>query len=182
MVEDRRPSIWASLDFRGHRIGFVCVHPTPPGLKDSTGEGRRNSRVRDAELVLIAREIANFKDQAWLVAGDFNDVAWSHTTRLFKRISGLNDPRVGRSFMGTFHSRSPLLRVPLDHLFVSDGFEILSLSRHKTSGSDHFAVLGELSLRRSEGVTPKPQGDDQQEANQLIAEGVEDAAARDVSA
>lgn len=182
VVEDRRPSIWTTFAHQGELINVVTVHPTPPGLMDSTGDERRDSRVRDAELISIAKTIADSNDQEWIVCGDFNDVAWSHTTRLFKRLSGLNDPRVGRSFMGTFHSGSPLLRVPIDHIFVSDGFQVASLSRHQTSGSDHFAVISELCLAANKGVEPEPEYDDRQEAERLIEEGVRDAERRGVLA
>ncbi|GIW99355.1 MAG: hypothetical protein KatS3mg111_2688 [Pirellulaceae bacterium] len=183
LVEERRPSIWAKLMFEGEPVNLVAVHPTPPGVDDSTGPERRDSRVRDAELVLIAKEVAARRNEPWIIAGDFNDVAWSHTTRLFKRLSGLNDPRVGRNFLGTFHSRYPLLRFPIDHVFVSDGFAMRNLQRHYITGSDHFAVSVDLSLvMRNAGTTPEPQGDDPAEATELLHQGIEDAQQRGVSA
>lgn len=177
VIDERRASIWSDLKIGGESFRLVAVHPTPPGLPKREGDGRHNSRIRDAELVLIAKEIARQDGRSWVVAGDFNDVAWSHTTRLFKRTSGLKDPRIGRSFMGTFHAANPFVRFPIDHVFVSDGFSISGLSRHRISGSDHFAVRARLALDSSRmGTTPEPVGDDRENADEIIDEGREDEA------
>ena len=134
LVSERRASIHADLEIpNGELIHFVGVHPTPPGLMDSTEGGRRDSRVRDAELVLVAREVQQRPDEAWIVTGDFNDVAWSHTTRLFQRLSGLKDPRVGRQLLNTYHSEYPLLRYPIDHVFLSRGFSVFRFGTRKNS-------------------------------------------------
>jgi endonuclease/exonuclease/phosphatase (EEP) superfamily protein YafD len=53
---------------------------------------------------MAGREIAQSHRPA-LVAGDLNDVAWSHTSRLFRRIAQMLDPRVGRGIYSTFHVR-----------------------------------------------------------------------------
>jgi endonuclease/exonuclease/phosphatase (EEP) superfamily protein YafD len=162
-------------------VNFVGVHPTPPGLMDSIGDARRDSQVRDAELILIAKEIANRSDEVWIVADDFNDVAWSHTTRLFNRISGLLDPRVGRTFMGTYMADYPPYRCPIDHVFLSEGFTLGSLARKKITGSDHFTILATVSLSQPQvGVTPVPQGDDRKDARQIVEEGMKDAEDRDL--
>ena len=183
LVSDRRVSLWVNLTLaNGRNVNFVGVHPTPPGLNDSTGEERRDSRVRDAELVLVANEVVQQRDQAWIVAGDFNDVAWSHTTRLFKRLSGLKDPRVGRGFMGTFIAHYPLLRFPIDHLFVSPSFKLRELQRYCIPGSDHFSLLAEVNLDEVEvGTEPVPEGDDIDEARALVKEGIDDAEERNVA-
>ena len=175
--------LWTEIEYSpGHRFNFIGVHPTPPGLLDSTGDARRDSRVRDAELVLIAKEIAEKNDQSWVVAGDFNDVAWSHTTRLFKRISGLSDPRIGRSFMGTYYAQYPPFRCPIDHVFLSDGFSVSSLSRTRITGSDHFAVIADVAFDDPHaGSDPKPSGNDHDEANKIVDEGKEDAEERGIA-
>lgn len=182
LVSERRATLWVQLEVAsGQTLNFVGVHPTPPGLLDSTGDSRRDSRVRDAELVLIAKEIAERNDESWIVAGDFNDVAWSHTTRLFKRISGLRDPRVGRSFMGTYIAQYPPCRCPIDHVFLSSGFTVANLSRKQVPGSDHFAVLATVTLDWPEtGTDPQPEGDDRQDAKEIIEEGKQDAEKRGV--
>ena len=188
LVEDRRPSIWATLDLSDPVDGdadihLVALHPTPPGLNDSTGERQRDSRVRDAELVMVAKEVAERQGESWIVAGDFNDVAWSHTTRLFKRLSGLADPRVGRYPLNSFHAEFPLVRFPIDQIFVSNGFTLSGLSRHVIQGSDHFAVSATLHLRHpNKGTEPRPVRDDNKEAKQLIEDGKRDAKDRGIDA
>ncbi|QEG25125.1 endonuclease/exonuclease/phosphatase family protein [Mariniblastus fucicola] len=180
LVSDRRASLWIELEFEsGEQVNFIGIHPTPPGLLDSTGETRRDSRVRDAELILIAREIAQRNDEAWILAGDFNDVAWSHTTRLFKRTSGLLDPRIGRGLISTYMANYPPFRCPIDHVFLSEGFTLGSLSRKRMSGSDHFAILTQLAFEDAEGVTPRPEGNDASDAKEIIKEGIDDAEERD---
>ncbi|MFI4915315.1 MAG: endonuclease/exonuclease/phosphatase family protein [Phycisphaerales bacterium JB060] len=184
IVSERRPSIFADVNLAdGRSVRFVGLHPTPPGLRDSTGEERRDSRVRDSELVLLARHIADNAEPNWIVAGDFNDVAWSHTTRLFKRLSGLLDPRVGRKLLNTFHARFWWLRFPVDHLFIAPGFRIGNLERVRLPGSDHFGVLATLQLEaKAEAEPPEPNTEegDEEEAEEAVEEGVEDARERSV--
>jgi endonuclease/exonuclease/phosphatase (EEP) superfamily protein YafD len=49
------------------------LHPEPPSPSEAD-----SSLPRDAELVMAGREIVQSHRPA-LVAGDLNDVAWSHT-------------------------------------------------------------------------------------------------------
>ncbi|MGP1309575.1 MAG: endonuclease/exonuclease/phosphatase family protein, partial [Phycisphaerales bacterium] len=99
-----------------------------------------------------------------------------HTTRLFERLSGLRDPRKGRSLLSTYHADYALFRYPIDHVFVSEGFAVRALERVRIPESDHLGVVADLVLLREEGVKPNPDGDDQQEAQEIVEEGKEDAA------
>lgn len=182
LVSERRASFFTTFALPSGEIKFVGLHPTPPGLKDSTGDERRDSRVRDAELMLIAKTVSENQQDSWIVTGDFNDVAWSHTTRLFKRVSGLKDPRIGRRMLNTFHSEYPLLRYPLDHVFVSKGFHLESLDRAKIPGSDHFAVIADLVYIAEKGTEPEPEGNDQKDSKEMIEEGIDDAQEKSVAA
>jgi len=88
LVDPEIPSIEAKVRLRsGVTVDFHGIHPRPPLPKQGTER-------RDAELLILAREMLD-DNRPTIVAGDLNDVAWSHTTRLFQRISGLLDPRRG---------------------------------------------------------------------------------------
>lgn len=150
LVENDVPSIHASLVLRtGDKVRVHFVHPAPPSPTENA-----ESSKRDAELVIVARSVAE-SDQPVIVTGDLNDVAWSATTRLFRKISGLLDPRVGRGMYNTFHVKYFFLRWPLDHLFHSDHFTLRSIQRLPSISSDHFALLTRLQFSKSRDVSQK---------------------------
>lgn len=166
LVQEDVPSIHASLRLRsGHSVRMHFLHPAPPGPTENT-----KSKERDAELVMVARSIA-LTDQAVIVTGDLNDVAWSSTTRLFRKISGLLDPRVGRGMFNTFHANYRLLRWPLDYLFHSQHFSVCSLQRLPPMGSDHFALLTRLSYTATDNTGDtglEPGSGDQERAQSIV--------------
>jgi endonuclease/exonuclease/phosphatase (EEP) superfamily protein YafD len=168
LVQDDIPSIHARLKLRsGQLIHFYGVHPMPPSPTE-----HYRSTERDAELLLVGKEARQLTEPV-IVAGDLNDVAWSHTTRLFQRISGLLDPRIGRGLFTTFHAHYFFLRWPLDHVFMSSHFQLETLRRLPNCGSDHFPILISISCRPDLVQTadiPQPEGDDWQEAKEIIDE------------
>jgi endonuclease/exonuclease/phosphatase (EEP) superfamily protein YafD len=134
LVEPDIPSIHTNVTLpSGQQVKLYCIHPEPPTLSKSTTD-------RDAELIIVAKEIAN-EPLPVIVAGDLNDVAWSSTTNLFGELSKCNDPRVGRGLFSTFNAKYPLLRWPLDHFFTSIEFTLNSIKRLPFSGSDHFPIF-----------------------------------------
>ena len=167
LVEDSVPSIHAILGMPdGTRVRVHFLHPAPPSPTENL-----KSAERDAELIIVARSVAD-SDQPIIVAGDLNDVAWSRTTRLFRKLSGLLDPRVGRGMFNTFHVDYPFLRWPLDHLFHSSHFTVHSIQRLPAIGSDHFPLFTRLSFTPVNA--PKQQG--------LHADGNDEAFAAAVTA
>ena len=122
----------------GEAIHLHAVHPEPPWPGDDAGE-------RDAELVTVGRRVRD-DGQASIVLGDLNDVAWSRTSKLFRKVGGMRDPRVGRGFYPTFNANYPLLRWPLDHLFVTPHFKLMELDLLPDIGSDHLPIFFRLCL------------------------------------
>lgn len=139
LMQPHVPSVRAWLRMRsGEVVDFHGLHPEPPFPGDDSGE-------RDAELVKVGREV-RAAGRAAIVMGDLNDVAWSHTSRLFRTVAGVRDPRVGRGPYPTFPASLPLLAWPLDHIFVTPHFRLLGIDRLNDIGSDHLPMLFSLCL------------------------------------
>ena len=105
------------------------------------------------------------------------DVAWSHTSELFRRISGLLDPRVGRGLLPTFHANYAFLRWPLDHVFVSADFKVVDMKRLGDVGSDHFPIYIKLSYEPQDRAmqaarAEEADAEDHAEVADKIADGV----------
>jgi len=147
-IEDDIPSIITGVKLdSGESINFYCLHPRPPVPTESD-----RSNERDAELMLVGRMI-NKSDVPTIVAGDLNDVAWSRTTELFQKVSGLLDPRIGRGLYSSFHADYPVIRFPVDHVFHSNHFRLAELKRLPNIGSDHFPIYIALTYEKMAELT-----------------------------
>lgn len=166
LVDDGVPSMHAGIRLpSGDCVRFHALHPTPPSPTENP-----TSRERDAELLIVGRAVSSDPCRV-IVTGDFNDVAWSPTTRLFRKISRLLDPRIGRGMFSTFHARLPLLRWPLDHVFHSDDFTLVDIDVLPDFGSDHFPIYYHLQYEPSARLSqdaPQPERADHAEATEKI--------------
>ncbi len=140
LADDAIPSIKARIRLRSAAlIDFYGLHPQPPAPQ-------QDSTHRDAELILVGKEIARNKRPA-IVLGDLNDVAWSPTTSRFKQVAGLVDPRRGRGFLNTYPARLPGLRYPLDYVFHTPHFAVCEMRILARFKSDHLPLVVALVLR-----------------------------------
>lgn len=155
LVEDDIPSIEVDVQLKsGQWIKLYCLHPQPPVPQENP-----RSTERDKEILLVAQKAKNCKLPV-IVMGDLNDVAWSYTTALFGKVSGLLDPRRGRGFFNSFNAKYFFLRFPLDHIFCSSNFTLTGIKRMQSCGSDHFPMCVNLQFDPpADDVNEKPKAD-----------------------
>ena len=145
-ITDRdTPTVYARLATRGGQpFAYVGLHPRPPVPGQDTT--LRDRKIEHAALRLSGGHLPG------MAMGDFNDVAWSRTTRLFKQVGGFLDPRIGRGSYPTFPASVAPIGWPLDQLFVSPGFTFRSLRVLENVGSDHRPLAAELCLEATPAV------------------------------
>jgi len=164
-VEDGMPSIFFEYPINDYKkVFFCCLHPAPPSPTEN-----ETSKERDAEL-MITGEIIRKLDKPTVVCGDMNDVVWSRTTRLFKKMTAMIDPRIGRGFFSTYNANYRFMRFPLDHLFHTKDLFVKVMERSENYGSDHFAMYYEIHHKKNSATPnpPKLNGDDEKEVDDLI--------------
>lgn len=171
LVQDDVPSIDATIRMDNDQsVRIIGVHPRPPEpIRDN------DATARDAELILWGRELEKDRGPV-IIGGDLNDVAWSQTSRLFLRTSGLLDPRWGRGLFNTFHADHWWMRFPLDHIFHSPHFTVGGIERLTHVGSDHFPILIDLQLaptKKNEHEVLEQQRGDAEEAQERVQRAAE---------
>lgn len=141
LIEETIPSIHTKIILPQHdTIQLFAIHPAPPMPQHNP-----SSVDRDAEMMKIT-QLSRHSNFPVIVLGDFNDVAWSETTELFQKVSGLLDLRKGRGFYSTYNAKNWLFRWPLDHIFISAEFRVNQVDLGEKFGSDHFPFFTELSF------------------------------------
>ena len=166
LIEDSIPSMRAKVVLPSQELAELhIIHPTPPMPQHNP-----KSTDRDAQMMMVAK-MAQESKYPVIVAGDFNDVAWSETTQLFQNVSQLLDARKGRGLYNTFGADAWIMRWPLDHLFVSKEFRLMDIARGRNVGSDHFPYYAKLSFE-PEGAEdqdiPEPTAEEKKEAQNQV--------------
>ena len=139
LTPDNTPSVFAQM--KGHdgtTFRFVGLHPRPPVPGQDTQE-------RDAQIYYAARFAAQ-SGVPLIAAGDFNDVAWSNTSRTFKLVGQYLDPRIGRGFFASFDAEKPYMRFPIDQFYATEDVAVVSIERLAYVGSDHFPMAATIRL------------------------------------
>ncbi|MDB5250319.1 MAG: hypothetical protein JWQ40_4713 [Segetibacter sp.] len=155
LVEKDIPSLEAVIELPSKQhIKIWGLHPKPP----VPGEDNR-STAKDKELMKVALKAKKEKLPV-IVMGDLNDVAWSYVTELFRKTTGLLDPRRGRGFYSTFSANHWFMRFPLDYVFCSSHFGLVHMERLAHNGSDHFPMFSHFEyVPELEKVQDKPHAD-----------------------
>lgn len=135
----RVPAIEAEVRGPAGRFTVIGVHlsaPTSP----------RRAAARNQELIELAARSAAVAGPL-VVAGDFNVTPYSPYFADWLASSALTDSRRSRTLSASWPTMLPWAGIPIDHVAVNSGFDIVSHRRLPNFDSDHFGLLVEVALR-----------------------------------
>lgn len=127
----------ADFAVEGRAITLVAIHPTNP------------LRLRDAHRIPAEFEsVADLVRGApsdLILAGDCNAAGWSSYLRDLERKTGLANDRKLRPSWPVW--LPPLVRLPLDHVWVRGRVTLLRAALGPRLGSDHLPLVAEIGWR-----------------------------------
>ena len=136
-LDNGPPSITANLRINGKQLHLLATHPLPP---ISPGYFAR----REAQMNAISAYLRNHTKV--IVAGDLNTPMWSKSFKRFQKDTKLRSTRNGYGILSTWPAIMPLMRIPIDHILVSEDIGFQNTGTTRIPGSDHLGVMTRVSL------------------------------------
>lgn len=170
LIAEDIPSIEVKLTTSdGYDFVLFGVHPPPPSPTEE-----ENSKERDGELLAVAKRAKN-THLPTLVVGDFNNVAWGKSSKLFKKTAEMIDPRIGRGFISTFHAKYRWLRFPIDQMYHTADVFIENICTQENFGSDHLPLYASFFIDKidnsQEDEVEIVDAEEKKEVDEMIVEG-----------
>lgn len=133
------------MPISGVPIQLYAIHPSSP----------RSEALwlsRNQTLTTLSSQILNSPFINRIVVGDFNNSPWTHSFKVFQQKSQLKNSADGFGYAPSWSLSnktflSMLSSVYIDHVLVSEPFNILNKNRQFISGSDHLLLVTKTSIR-----------------------------------
>jgi len=132
------PSVMVRLHTGHQPFTVIGTHPPPP-------TSRLWAWHRDKQLQELA-EVVLQQQGPLIVMSDLNATSWSPCFADLLAETGLKDSRQGFGLQPTWPCSMPLLRIPIDHCFVSSEIVVHGRWVGPDVGSDHYPIVVEFSL------------------------------------
>jgi endonuclease/exonuclease/phosphatase (EEP) superfamily protein YafD len=146
LISGRDPTTIARFKWEGKPVTLLMVHPRPP-VKPIWYQRHKNHFAKwEKDFPQYGQNV--------LIVGDLNTSPWAHTFRHLIDFTKLKDSQLGFGIQTTWPSfwprqsfRLPVPLIPIDHVLVSDNFNVISRRTGPYVGSDHLPVIVELALK-----------------------------------
>lgn len=137
--EPNTPAQTFTARIHGTSIRFVSVHPYTP---------IRTLDKRDTHMTAVAKAYAAPQETPLVITGDFNATPWSPAMKQFMRDTALHSAREGHGILPTWPRWLPgaFLRIPIDHVLVSDPLRVVDYRLGADTGADHLPTIAVIAV------------------------------------
>jgi len=158
-IASKGSMISLTLDINGRQAEIIGFHPAAP-INNVLAQWREDDTI--ALLTHINKENQRHQENSnyhlgeyyprpnRIVLGDFNMTPWTPFFKDIIRQTDLKEARRGFGIETTWNSGNDLsgliFSIPIDHILTSQSIQTIDFRTIKGKGSDHRAVVGELSV------------------------------------
>jgi endonuclease/exonuclease/phosphatase (EEP) superfamily protein YafD len=128
----------AELEWQGKRFKICGAHPHAP-------LSERWTRSRDEEIRVIGEHLRQ-ETKPYILLGDFNASPWSTPMQDLTAQTKLRHAARGFGIYPTWRYKTMLFGAPIDHILVSQDWQVSAYKVDRGVGSDHFPVVALLHL------------------------------------
>lgn len=125
-------------------LAMLLLHPTPPLNSDFHG-WRNQHLLAAADLAGVIASEASI-DGRVVMTGDFNVTPWNRVYGQALESGQLTDAFADRLPHSTWFSSSPILGLPIDHVWIGEGVTVSATDIGPLSGSDHLPIHASFGL------------------------------------
>ncbi len=142
------------IEGKTYNISKIVVQKTgvPPvtiyGFHTETPVGPEDSALRNAQLEMFAATVRAGNDKNVIMLGDWNVTPYSPHFKNILHLTRLNHANIGLLPQSTFPSylHFSLLQMPIDHILYDNGFDLVSLAKGPSLGSDHHSLIARFHV------------------------------------
>lgn len=132
-----RPGLAVTIDVAGDPVTVLGIHTVSPHTSE-------RASTRDGDLARLAEWVVSQPTEV-IVAGDLNATPFAWAFRQLLEASDLSNSQSGFGYQPTWPTGNILLRIPIDHVLLSDGLVVVDRRVGSSFGSDHFTVEVDLA-------------------------------------
>jgi endonuclease/exonuclease/phosphatase (EEP) superfamily protein YafD len=139
-VEDGiQTAIFVDVELPASRATVTLAHlmaPTSPG----------KAALRNLQIGKITEMAGAYPNDNQILIGDLNITPWSPYYAQLQQDAGLANAAAGRGYLPTWPAGFYALRIPIDHILLSDGFQVERIRSAGQFGSDHLPIVADVSI------------------------------------
>ncbi|MET1255880.1 endonuclease/exonuclease/phosphatase family protein [Aliikangiella maris] len=138
--EAKLPTLSANFVFNNQTIKLITTHLLPPG--DKTYYQLRNDHANTLVKKLLPASTP------LIIAGDLNMTQWSNNYQILEDQTHMYNARQGFGILATWPAWLGGLGLPIDHILVSQHFNVKYIETGPNVNSDHLPIIATLSLNK----------------------------------
>ena len=132
--EGIQAAVSLDVEISDTQFTLILVHLVAPTTA-------RKASLRNRQIARIVEMLRTDTNRERIVMGDLNITPWSPFYVPLEEEAGMTNAANGRGYLPTWPAGFDLLKIPIDHMLVSEGVTVQQFRTGEENGSDHLPII-----------------------------------------